>query len=79
MGDSGPADEVSTFSSHADDLHTVGILSVVYPRDYQATWSASVHSVGWRSHIYDTLLEELLEGHGDTVDYEHCISSATDG
>ena len=46
MGDSRPAHEVGTFSNHADDLHTGGILLVVYPRDYPATWSANVHSVG---------------------------------
>ena len=39
MGDSGPHDEVSTYSSHADDLHTRGILPVVYPRDCSAIWS----------------------------------------
>ena len=33
MGDSGPAHEVGTFSSRADDLHTGGILPVVYLRD----------------------------------------------
>ena len=41
-----PADEVGTFSSHANDLHTRGILPVVYPRDCSATWSVNVHSVG---------------------------------
>ena len=46
MGDSGPIHEVDTLSSHADDLHIGGILSIVYPRDCPATWSASVHSVG---------------------------------
>ena len=45
MGDSGPADEVGTFSSRVDDFHTGGILPVVYPRDCPATWSANVHSV----------------------------------
>ena len=73
MGDSGSAHEVGTFSCCVDDLHTGGILSVVCPRDCPATWSTSVHSVG--SQVYDTLLEEFPEGHGDIVDYEHCISS----
>ena len=26
--------------------------------------------------MYDTLLEEFLNGHGDTVDDEHCMSFA---
>ena len=59
-----------------DDLHTGGILPVVYSRDCLATWSASVHSIGQRSQVYDTLLEEFLEGHGDTVEDEYCVSSA---
>ena len=58
-----------------NDLHSGGILSVVYSRDYPATWSTSVHSIGHRSQVYDTLLEEFLEGHGDTNDDEHRFSS----
>ena len=46
MGDSGPAHEVGTFSSHVDDLHTREIPLVVYPRDCPVTWSASIHCVG---------------------------------
>ena len=46
MGDSGPAHEVSTFSSRADDLHIERILPVIHPRDRPTTWTASVHSVG---------------------------------
>ena len=46
MGDSGPAHEVGTFSSHADDLHIGKILPVVHLRDSPATWSTSIHSVG---------------------------------
>ena len=42
---SGQAHKVDIFSSRADDLHTGGILMVVYPRDRLATWSASIHSV----------------------------------
>ena len=38
--------KVGTFPSLVDDLHIGGILPVVYPRDYPATWSVNVHSVG---------------------------------
>ena len=38
-------------------------------------WSTSVHSIEHRSLVYDTLLEEFLEGHGDIVDVEHRFSS----
>ena len=46
LGDSGPSHKIGTFSSRADDIHTGGILPVVYPRDRPTTWSASIHSVG---------------------------------
>ena len=46
MGDSRPAHEVGTFSSHADDLHLGEILSVVHSRDSSDTWSTSINSVG---------------------------------
>ena len=46
MGDSGPAHEVGTFSSRADDLHIGEILPVVHSRDSPATWSTSIHSAG---------------------------------
>ena len=46
MGDSGPAHEVGTFSSRADDLLIGEILPVVHSRDSPATWSTSIYSVG---------------------------------
>ena len=46
MGDSGPAHEVGTFSSHSDDLLIGEILPVVHSRDSSITWSTSIHSVG---------------------------------
>ena len=46
MGDSGPAHEVGTFSSRADDLRLGEILLVIHSRDSPATWSTSIHSVG---------------------------------
>ena len=49
-------------------------MPAVPPRDCPATWSASVHIVGWRSQVHDTLLKDLPEGHGDTVDDEHRFS-----
>ena len=42
MGDSGPAHQVRTFSSSANDLHTGGILQVIHTRDCPITWSTSV-------------------------------------
>ena len=56
MSDSGPAYEVGTFSSRADDLHIEEILSVVYSRDCSTAWSASIYSVGQRPEVYSALL-----------------------
>ena len=50
-------------------------MSVVYSIDYPAKWSTSVHSIGQRSQVYNTLLEEFPEGHGDIVNDEHHFSS----
>ena len=43
--DSGPAHEVCTFSSRADDLLIGEILPVIHSKDSSATWSTSIHSV----------------------------------
>ena len=75
MGDSGPAHQVGTFSGCADDLHTGGILQVIHTRDRPITWSVSLYRIRPGSQVYDTLLEEFLESHGNTVDDEHCFSS----
>ena len=75
MGDSGPAHYVCTFSCSVDDLHTGGILSVVYSRDCPATWRTSGHSIGQGSQVYGTFLEEFPKVYGDTVDDEHYVSS----
>ena len=71
MGDSRPAHEVGTFSSLADDLHTGGVLPVVYPRDRPTTWNASIHSVRQRPEAYNALLEEFPKGYGATADHEY--------
>ena len=49
------------------------ILQVVHQRNRPATWSASIHSVGHRPEVYGALLEELLEGYGDTVGHEYSL------
>ena len=33
-------------------------------------------SIGSGSQVYSSVLEEFPESHGDTVDNEHCVSSA---
>ena len=49
-------------------------MPVVYLRDCLATWSTSVHSIGQRSQVYNTLLKEFPESLWDTVNDEHCLS-----
>ena len=73
MGDSRLTHEVGTFSSRANDLHTEGILPIVYSRDCPATWSASIHSVGQRPEVYSALLEEFPKGYGDMADHEYSL------
>ena len=75
MGDSGPTHQVNTFSGYADDLHTGGILQVIHMRDIPVTWNVSLYCIKPGSQVYDTLLEEFLESHENTVDDEHCFSS----
>ena len=71
MGDSGLAHEVGTFSSRANDLHIGEILPIVYPRDSLATWSTSIHIVGYRPEVYNPLLEEFPKGYGHMADQEY--------
>ena len=65
-----------TFSSRADDLHTGGILQVVYTGDSTVAWSSSLHSIGLGSSVYGSVLEEFPEGHGDTTFDEYRFSSS---
>ena len=67
---------MSTFSGHADDLHTGGILQVVYMGDSTVAWSSSLHSIGSRSSVYGSVLEEFPEGHEDTAVDEYRFSSS---
>ena len=76
MGYSGPTHQVGTISGHADDLHTGGILQVVYTGDSTVAWSASLHSIESGSSVYDLVLEEFPEGHGDTAVDEYRFSSS---
>ena len=76
MGYSGPTHQVGTFSGRADDLHTKGILQVVYTRDSMISWSASLHSIGSRSSVYGSVLKEFPEGHGNTAVDEYRFSSS---
>ena len=76
MGYSGLTHQISTFFGRADDLHTEGILQVVYTGDSTVAWSTGLHSIGSGSSVYGSVLEEFLEGHGDTaVDEYHFLSS----
>ena len=65
MGYSGLTHQVGTFSGPADNLHTRGILQVVYIGDSTVAWSSSLHSIGSGSSVYGSVLEEFPEGHVD--------------
>ena len=76
MGDSGSTHQVDPFSSRADDLHTRGILQVVYTRDSTVARSASLHNIGSGSSVYGSVLEKFPKGHGDTAVDEYRFSSS---
>ena len=76
MGYSGPTHQVGTFSGRADDLHTRGILQVVYTGDSMVAWSSSLHSIGLGSLVYSSVLKEFLEGHRDIAFDEYRFSSS---
>ena len=76
MGYSGQTHQVGPFSGRADDLHTRGILQVVYIRDSTVAWSASLHSIRSGSSVYRSVLKEFPKGHGDTAVDEYCFSSS---
>ena len=63
-------------SSHVVDLHTRGILLIVYSRYRPPTWSVGIHSVGQRPEVYGALLEEFPKGFGDTTYHEYSLSHA---
>ena len=71
MGDSRPAYEIDTFSSHADGLRLGEILPFVHSRDSPTTWSTSIHSVGLGPEVYNAFLEEFPKGYGHTADDEY--------
>ena len=76
MGYSGLTHQVGTFSCHEDDLHTGGILQVLYVGDSTVAWSSSLHSMGSGSSVYNSFMEEFQEGHGDTAVDEYRFSSS---
>ena len=76
MGYSGLTHQVGTFFGCANDLHTGGILQVVYTGDSTVAWSASLHSIRSGSSVYSSVLEEFPEGHGDIVINEYHFSSS---
>ena len=76
MGYSRPTHQVKNFSGHAVDLHSRGILQVVYKGDSTVAWSSSLHSIGSGSSVYGSVPEEFPEGHGDTIVDEYRFSSS---
>ena len=76
MGDSVSAYQVGSLFGYANDLHTRGILQVVYAGDCPVTWGTSIHCIGSVSQVYSSFLGEFPASHGDTVDDEHCFSSS---
>ena len=73
MGDSGPAHEVDTFSSRADDLRLGKILPGVHSRDSRLH-GVPVSIVSDRDlEVYGILLEEFPKGYWHTADDEYSV------
>ena len=41
--------------------------------DCSVTWSTSIYSIGLRSQVYGSFLQEFPASPGDIVDDEHCF------
>ena len=76
MGYCGPTHQVSTFLGSMDDLHICGVRQVVYTGNCPVIWSVSLYHIGSESPVHGSVLDEFLEGHGDTDEDEHSVSSA---
>ena len=75
MGDYGPAHQVGTLSEGVDDLHSGGILLILYTRDRPVTWSTSLYHIRLGSRVYSSCLGEFQAIHGDIIGDEHRFSS----
>ena len=67
MGDYGPAHHVGTFSGCEVDLHSGGILQIIYSRDRPVTLSTGLYCIGSGSQVYSSFFGEFPTSHGDTA------------
>ena len=79
MGYSGPTHQVGTFSGRADDLHTGGIMQVVYTGDSTVAGSSSLHSIGSGSSVYGSVLEEFQKAMGTQLSMSTAFHPQTNG
>ena len=75
MGYYGLAHQVGTLFGFADDLHSRGILQIIYMRDSPVTWSTILYRIRPGSQVYNSFLGEFPVSHGDTIGDEQCFSS----
>ena len=79
MGDRGPTHQVGTLSGCANDLHSGGILQIIYTRDRPVTWSTSLYRIGPGSQVSNLFLGEFPVSHRDTMVISTAFHLYTDG
>ena len=79
MGYSGPTHQVGTFSGRADDLHTRGILQVVYTGDSTVAWSSSLHSIGSDPRFTAPFWKSFQKAMGTQLSMTTAFHPQTDG
>ena len=79
VGYSGPTHQVSTFSGHADGLHTGEILQVAYTGDSTVAWSSSLHSMDRDPRFTAQFLKSFQKAMGTQLSMSIAFHPQTDG
>ena len=79
MSYSGPTHQVGTFSGRTDDLHTGGILQVVYTGNSTVAWSSSLHNIGSDPRFTAQFLKSFQKAMGTQLSMSTAFHPQMDG